>query len=68
VSTTGVHKSEKKEVCGELTAEPGARVRDGSWSRRGALAEQGPGAIAPARELSRSQAGRQAWSGPSGDH
>jgi hypothetical protein len=36
-----VHKSEKKEVCGQPTAETRARARDGSWSRWGALAEQG---------------------------
>jgi hypothetical protein len=45
VSTTGVHKSENKEVCGEPTAEARARARDGSRSRWGALAEaeQGEG-------------------------
>ena len=41
MSTTGVHKSEKKEVCGQPTAEARARARDGSRSRRGAPAEQG---------------------------
>jgi hypothetical protein len=41
VSTTGVHKSEKKEVCGQPTVEARARARDGSRSRWGALAEQG---------------------------
>jgi hypothetical protein len=41
VSTTGVHKSEKKEVCGQPTATARARARDGSRSRWGALAEQG---------------------------
>jgi hypothetical protein len=41
VSTTGVHKSEKKEVCGQPTVEARARTRDGSRSRWGALAEQG---------------------------
>jgi hypothetical protein len=40
VSTTGVHKSEKKEVCGQPAVEARARVRDGSRSR-GAPAEQG---------------------------
>jgi hypothetical protein len=33
VSTTGVHKSEKKEVCGQPTVEARARTRDGSRSR-----------------------------------
>jgi hypothetical protein len=42
VSTTGVHNSEKKEVCGQPAAETGARARDGIWSRYG-----GSGAIAP---------------------
>jgi hypothetical protein len=41
VSTTGVHKSEKKEVCGQPTVGARARARDGSRSRLGALAEQG---------------------------
>ena len=41
MSTTGVHKSEKKEVCGQPTVEARARARDGSRSRWGALAEQG---------------------------
>jgi hypothetical protein len=38
-----VHKSEKKKkkVCGQPTADSRARARDGSMSRRGALAEQG---------------------------
>jgi UDP-sugar transporter A1/2/3 len=50
VSTTGVHKSEKKEVCGQPTVEARARTRDGSRSRWGALAEQGEagsGGVAP---------------------
>jgi hypothetical protein len=33
--------SEKKEVRGQPTAETKARACHGSWSRRGALAEQG---------------------------
>jgi hypothetical protein len=41
VSTTGVHKSEKKEVCGQPTVEARAQARDGSRRRWGALAEQG---------------------------
>ena len=41
MSTTGVHKSEKKEVCGQPTVEARARARDGCRSRWGALAEQG---------------------------
>jgi hypothetical protein len=41
VITTGVHKSEKKEVCGQPAVEARARLRDGSRSRWGALAEQG---------------------------
>jgi hypothetical protein len=39
-----VHKSEKKEVCGQPAVEARARARDGSRSsssRWGALAEQG---------------------------
>jgi hypothetical protein len=54
VSTTGVHKSEKKEVRGQPTVEVRARARDGSRSRWGALAEQGEvgsGAIAPVRVI-----------------
>jgi hypothetical protein len=42
VSTTGVHKIEKKEVCRQPIAEARARARDGgSRSRWGALAGQG---------------------------
>jgi hypothetical protein len=41
VSTTGVHKSEKKEVGGQPAVEARARARDGCRSRWGALAEQG---------------------------
>jgi hypothetical protein len=38
MSTTGVHKSEKKEVRGEPAVQARARARDGSRSRWGALA------------------------------
>jgi hypothetical protein len=41
VSTIGVHKREKKEVCGQPAVEARARARDGSRSRWGALAELG---------------------------
>jgi hypothetical protein len=45
VSTTGVHKSEKKGVCGQPAVEARVRAHDGSRGmvdgRWGALAEQG---------------------------
>jgi hypothetical protein len=46
-----VHKSEKKEVCGQPTVEARARARDGSLSRWGALAE-----AVPIRRISRNLA------------
>jgi hypothetical protein len=41
VSTTGVHKREKKGVCGQPAVETRAQTRDGSCIRWGALTEQG---------------------------
>jgi hypothetical protein len=50
-----VHKSEKKEFCGQPTVEARARARDGSVcssrSRWGALAEQGEAGTARQLQL-----------------
>jgi hypothetical protein len=41
VSTTGVHKSEKKGVCGQPVVEARARARGGSRSRWGSTGKAG---------------------------
>ena len=61
MSTTGVHKSEKKEVCGQPTVEARARARDGSRSRWGALAEQGEAGLGPLPCQCRAGAIAPAW-------
>jgi hypothetical protein len=57
VSTTGVHKSEKKEVCGQPAAEARARARDGSTGSRRAQAEQGEAGSDPVTEKKKKKKG-----------